>query len=67
MSNDTVGITIFTMLLHPMKKKSSRQALFPVSETTKVNKVGMLCSAGQETVANFLLQLDLRITTFVVY
>lgn len=67
MSHYTVGITIFTMVLHPMNKKSSRQTLFPAPETTKLNKVGKLCSAGQETVAHFLLRLDLRITKFVVY
>lgn len=47
--------------------KLSQQALNPVSETTEVNKVEMLCSGGQVILANFLLQLDLRIVKFVVY
>lgn len=39
----------------------------PDSEITNANKVEMFCSAGQEIVANFLLQLDLTIAKFVVY
>lgn len=46
-----------------MRKKSVN----PDSEKTNANKVEMLCSAGQDIVANFLLQLDLTIAKCVVY